>query len=461
MPSLRISPLRIPQWRISQSPGQCSARSVALLVAFSVALLAGCGSAPKPSSPPTPEAAPPPPTTSATRPATSPRGGAYYKDDGPGEAIPPNLENTPNAVPRDEPLHRAANRPYVVFGQQYVPDTSGRAVKQRGVASWYGKKFHGQRTSSGEIYDMFAMTAAHPTLPIPSYVKVTHVGNGNAVIVRVNDRGPFHANRIIDLSYTAALKLGYVNQGSATVEVEMVRAGATAPPPTVARNLPAPVPASSAAPSPGPASAPASTSAAPARAAAPATASTSGTSGTSGTTASAASTPAGSSAPSAASAQQVRSTFPASSTAPSASAAPPPAAAATPAQNPASTGSSAPSPMPSASASVSPASGSPAPVAARTADAPPPVVLPTSRQPDGTYLQLGAFSTRANAETLKEKIQRDLPWLVETIYIVGSEQTAASVFRVQVGPYATRDAAQATADKLRDALEFKPSFVVR
>jgi rare lipoprotein A len=104
----------------------------------------------------------------------------------------------------------------------YVPFTELRPFTQRGVASWYGRRFQGQKTSSGEPYDMYAMTAAHPMLPIPSYARVTNLGNGRSVIVRINDRGPFHSNRIIDLSYAAAYKLGYAEAGSATVEVDSI-----------------------------------------------------------------------------------------------------------------------------------------------------------------------------------------------------------------------------------------------
>ena len=141
------------------------------------------------------------------------RGGGYYKDDGPGDDIPDNLDDIPDAEPRLEPLHRFANRPYVVLGKSYTPDTSLRPLRQRGIGSWYGKKFHGQKTSIGEPYDMFAMTAAHPTLAIPSYVRVTNVASGKSVVVRVTDRGPFHADRIIDLSYAAAHRLGYITNG--------------------------------------------------------------------------------------------------------------------------------------------------------------------------------------------------------------------------------------------------------
>ena len=151
--------------------------------------------------------------------ANSGRGG-YYKDDGPGANPPPGLLELPDAVVRAEPYAKWANRPYSVFGQTYTPITHDDPFVQRGVASWYGVKFHGQKTSSGELYDMYKMTAAHPTLPIPSYVRVTSLDSGKAVIVRINDRGPFHASRVIDVSYTAALKLGLLGRGSHKVEVE-------------------------------------------------------------------------------------------------------------------------------------------------------------------------------------------------------------------------------------------------
>ncbi|WP_308601791.1 septal ring lytic transglycosylase RlpA family protein [Massilia sp. Dwa41.01b] len=131
----------------------------------------------------------------------------------------------PDAVVKAEPYAKWANRPYEVFGQTYTPILNEEAFVQRGVASWYGVKFHGQRTSSGEPYDMYAMTAAHPTLPIPSYVRVTNVATGKSVVVRVNDRGPFHASRVIDVSYTAALKLGLLGRGSHEVTVERLFAG--------------------------------------------------------------------------------------------------------------------------------------------------------------------------------------------------------------------------------------------
>jgi rare lipoprotein A len=179
----------------------CSAARFACVLA-AAALLAACANAPKR--------------------AAIERGGGYYQDDGPGDHPPANLDRIEDAEPRLERLARAANNPYTVFGRRYVPYQALVPYRQQGIGSWYGRKFHGQRTSSGEIYDMYAMTAAHTTLPIPSYARVTSLANGRSVIVRVNDRGPFHAGRIIDLSYAAAYKLGYVGAGSAAVEVESI-----------------------------------------------------------------------------------------------------------------------------------------------------------------------------------------------------------------------------------------------
>jgi rare lipoprotein A len=152
--------------------------------------------------------------------APSKRGG-YYQDDGPPEKPPADVTQTPDAVPRVEAFHPYANRPYTALGRAYTPMTDDRPYRVRGLASWYGKQFHGSRTSSGEIYDMYAASAAHPTMPIPSYARVTNTRTGASVIVRVNDRGPFKPNRVIDLSYAAAAKVGIVTSG--TGEVEVVR----------------------------------------------------------------------------------------------------------------------------------------------------------------------------------------------------------------------------------------------
>ncbi|MCK5359295.1 MAG: septal ring lytic transglycosylase RlpA family protein [Gammaproteobacteria bacterium] len=144
--------------------------------------------------------------------------GAYYLDDGPPKGSV-DLANVKDAIPRSEPLSKTGNKPYVVFGKRYVPLKSNAGFKQKGTASWYGKKFHGKRTSSGETYDMYKMTAAHTVLPIPSYAKVTNLNNGRSIIVRVNDRGPFKHNRVMDLSYAAALKLDVVKTGTGRVEI--------------------------------------------------------------------------------------------------------------------------------------------------------------------------------------------------------------------------------------------------
>ena len=215
-----------------------------LTLVVCAALLAGCGS-------------------------TSKRN-VYYQDDGPPDRTPADLAEAADAVPRVEPLHPRANRPYTALGRSYTPMTADVPFRQRGAASWYGRQFHGNRTASGEIYDMFAMTAAHPTLPIPSYVRVTNPRNGRSVIVRVNDRGPFKDSRIIDLSYGAATKLGIAAAGTGEVEIERLTSaqiasgewrgpsgtGGTAGPSIIAAGaLPAGAPASL--PAPGLASVPA------------------------------------------------------------------------------------------------------------------------------------------------------------------------------------------------------------
>ena len=150
-------------------------------------------------------------------------GGRYsiQQDHGPDSRMDPS--NIKAAVPREDPMLRAGNKnPYTVLGKTYSLLPTAKGYKERGGASWYGKKFHGHTTSNGEIYNMYGMTAAHKTLPIPSYVQVTNLGNGKTTIVRVNDRGPFHPGRIIDLSYAAATKLGYIGSGVANVEVETI-----------------------------------------------------------------------------------------------------------------------------------------------------------------------------------------------------------------------------------------------
>jgi rare lipoprotein A len=163
------------------------------------ALLAACGSAP--------------------RSGPGDAGGDNQRD-GPPAHPPPDLIDRPDAVPRVEPIRSGGpNKPYVVFGQAYTPVASDEAIVETGLASWYGRKFHGRPTANGELYDMYGMTAAHRTMPLPSYALVRNPANGREVVVRVNDRGPFHRERIIDLSYAAALKLGVLG-GLRPVEVQ-------------------------------------------------------------------------------------------------------------------------------------------------------------------------------------------------------------------------------------------------
>jgi rare lipoprotein A len=188
--------------------------AVSLAVAAAVAAaLSGCSSEPKQAGAPSstrilPDAAPPP----------SPTAGAAQ---------------APDAVPRVEPRSRYGNPPfYEVFGKRYYVLSSSSAYVERGVASWYGPGFHKIRTSTGEPYDMYGMTAAHKTLPLPAYVRVTNLQNGRSAVVRVNDRGPFVGNRIIDLSYTAAAKLDMLRHGTAMVEVRAIDPSTPASAPT-------------------------------------------------------------------------------------------------------------------------------------------------------------------------------------------------------------------------------------
>lgn len=205
------------------------ARHLSLVTAAALAALvalAGCGGAPS-------------------------RPGGYYLDDGPGPNPPADLDTIPEAVPKVEPVNVYTSRPYNVLGHRYTPLAQAHPYKQRGVASWYGKRYHGQKTSTGEIYDMYAMSAAHTVLPLPSFARVTNVANGKSVVVRINDRGPFHNERLIDLSYAAAYRIGIIGQGSALVEVETLLPGAAVAPVAAVSAPPAPPEASELAPASG------------------------------------------------------------------------------------------------------------------------------------------------------------------------------------------------------------------
>lgn len=154
--------------------------------------------------------------------------GGYFSKDGPPRMSVERAAQVPDAIPKDEPLSETGNSTYRVYGVMYRPVKNARGHVEQGEASWYGKMFHGRRTSSGEIYDMYAMTAAHKTLPLPSYVRVTNTQNQKSVVVKVNDRGPFLHGRIIDLSYAAAAKLDIIKTGTAEVKIELVTAADTA-----------------------------------------------------------------------------------------------------------------------------------------------------------------------------------------------------------------------------------------
>jgi len=150
------------------------------------------------------------------------RSGGYYLDDGPPDAVPANLDSIPDAQPRAEPIKVSTTRPYTALGRRFVPMSHLQPYSATGVASWYGRRYHGRPTASGEPYDMFAMSAAHPLLPIPSYARVTRLDTQRSVVVRINDRGPFLAERLIDLSYAATYKLGIVGSGQGGVRVDAI-----------------------------------------------------------------------------------------------------------------------------------------------------------------------------------------------------------------------------------------------
>ncbi len=153
--------------------------------------------------------------------------GAYYLDDGPEATPPDNLDEIKDAQPKYEALSKRANRPYVAFEKKYTPMNKITPFEEEGYASWYGKRYHGRKTSIGEIYDMYQMTGAHKTLPLPCYIKVTNLKNKRSVIIRVNDRGPFIDQRIVDLSYAAAHKLDIIKNGSELVKIEMINPSLT------------------------------------------------------------------------------------------------------------------------------------------------------------------------------------------------------------------------------------------
>ena len=204
-------------------------------------VLTACASAPRR---PAPAAAAPAPPLSPASPAQTPGPApGPVPAPAPGTVPPPpaDIASIPDAVPRVEPRSALGNPPfYDVLGKRYFVLASAEGYKERGVASWYGPTFHEKNASNGDAYDMYAMTAAHKTLPLPAYVRVTNLANGRSVVVRVNDRGPFVGTRVIDLSYTAAYKLDMLRQGTAFVEVEALTPGTLA---TTAAGVAPPAPA--------------------------------------------------------------------------------------------------------------------------------------------------------------------------------------------------------------------------
>jgi len=367
--------------------------------------------------------------------AAKPGGGGYYLDDGPGANAPKDLDAIPDAVPRAEPLNPRTARPYVVFDRQYVPMTALAPYRERGVASWYGRRYHGQRTSSGEVYDMYAMTAAHPTLPIPSYVRVTNVGNGRSVVVRVNDRGPFLNSRLIDLSYTAAAKLGYVNAGSAEVDVELITQFDQRDQGMQAR-------------------------------AAAGTGSPASNTGASAT--GTAQRPAGTVPPRAAATTTVDPNSPGvavASGAVSLGAAPEKLqletvlAPAAPVPDAASSGPVSPGPAPAGAASAggSTAGSATGGAAPGSASSPSPAVPTIANAAPGVYLQLGAFSSREAAESTRTRIARDLDGVVTGVEV----RQEGALFKLHAGPYSGRADALAAADRIRQLTAMKPFAVTR
>ncbi|SDD74671.1 rare lipoprotein A [Variovorax sp. CF079] len=336
-----------------------SARSLALVAGAVLLLLAGC--------------------------ASGPRGGPGIGRDGPDANPPAGLGQVPDAEPRVEAIRSSGgtSKPYVVLGRSYVPITDDRPWRETGLASWYGRKFHNQSTASGEPYDMYAMTAAHKTLPLPSYVRVRNPANGREAVVRVNDRGPFHDDRIIDLSYTAALKLDLL-RGVAPVEIERItnediRAG------TWRR-------------------------------------------GDTGTSALASAAPV---AP--------RPLAPDSVAVPAALTSPVLAA---------------PRAEVRELAALPPLTAEAAPLPAAAPEA---TLASASSPSSGFWVQLGAFSQRDGVDRFQQQVARSLPTLAPALNVFAERGT----YRLQLGPYASRELARDTAEQVRNGLQLAPMIVER
>lgn len=376
---------------MTTTPSTIFAYRILPVLLIIAAMVAGCSSPPKHSN----AGAPPY------------KGGGYYKDDGPGRNIPADVANTPDAVPRIEPHNRANFRPYTVLGQRFVPIGANTPLRQKGVASWYGRKFHGKKTANGETYDMYAMTAAHPTLPLPSYARVTHEQSGRSVIVRVNDRGPFLRSRVIDLSYAAAARLGILGAGSDVVVVEAIthadiRNGlnmASAPPaPTKVAATPAPAPQARTAPT--------------------------------------TQTPA-------AAVRQV-------SGPPLPSNRPAPDSTATPASGPGTAVATAAS-TPDALAVLDQQ-------ALETMQVRNPAPTVTDEPSEGIYLQFGAFSSYISADQLANRLNGEIAHVESRNVHIDSR---ADLHRVRLGPYPTRTAAVNASVRIQEATGMQPTLAQR
>jgi rare lipoprotein A len=404
-----------------------------LAIAAAIAsLLAACGSAPVHREPAHEGAAPARERSariskapaSASRASSAPRttrGGGYYLDDGPGDNPPADLDSIPEPVPQWEPLARGAMKPYVVMGQTFTPMTELQPYKARGIATWYGRRYHGKQTSSGEVYDMYAMTAAHPILPIPSYARVTNVANGKSVIVRINDRGPFIDNRLIDLSYTAAYRIGVLGGGSAVVQVESILPDASGPSNTMIASAPA-----------------ARTRYAAARASASPQAATPQAS-TPAQTAATAAPPLDALSPTASEL---------------ASRADPIVAIAAAAREPAPIAR----PLGDAPPEAAVAPVAPVAIAAARAGAPPAAAAATpAREIGGVYLQLGAFGSKENAEHYLARAKAQAEWAAQLMHLLPRD----GMYRVQSGPYASPGEARLAAERMAAALGVRPMVVNR
>ncbi|MCR6479110.1 septal ring lytic transglycosylase RlpA family protein [Variovorax sp. ZS18.2.2] len=350
--------------------------------------------------------------------ASGPRGGSgggvASGRDGPGTNIPSDLDRVPDAEPRIESIRSSGgtSKPYTVLGRGYQPITDDRPFRESGLASWYGRKFHAASTSSGEPYDMYAMTAAHKTLPLPSYVRVRNPANGREVIVRVNDRGPFVDGRVIDLSYTAALKLDLL-RGVAPVEIERItnediRTGAWRRDSGTAYAAASPAPRATAASVPVPSAwvAPVAMVNAPAAATMPVAPQTPAT------------------AMAAVEQQPVEADAP-----------PPP-------RQPIVVTDLAP---------MAPLDVPARPVSAASAAA------SSAAAVAGFWVQLGAFRERDGAETLLSQAAHGLPSLAPQLRVFSE----AGTHRLQAGPFASRNAAGEAVTQLRESLRIAPMVVER